>query len=40
MKIKSKKFGTIKSNLCCEIVEYSNDNETAVCNLASLVFDV
>jgi len=31
-------LGTIKcSNLCCEIVEYSDVNETAVCNLASLV---
>lgn len=30
-------LGTIKSsNLCCEIIEYSNDNETAVCNLASI----
>ena len=30
-------LGTIKSsNLCCEIVEYSDDKETAVCNLASI----
>ncbi|KAH3665558.1 hypothetical protein OGAPHI_003745 [Ogataea philodendri] len=30
-------LGTIKSsNLCCEIVEYSSDKETAVCNLGSL----
>jgi len=30
-------LGTIKSsNLCCEIVEYSDANETAVCNLASI----
>ena len=30
-------LGTIKSsNLCCEIVEYSSPEETAVCNLASL----
>jgi ribonucleoside-diphosphate reductase alpha chain len=30
-------LGTIKSsNLCCEIVEYSDSNETAVCNLASI----
>jgi ribonucleoside-diphosphate reductase alpha subunit len=30
-------LGTIKSsNLCCEIIEYSNKNETAVCNLASI----
>jgi ribonucleoside-diphosphate reductase alpha chain len=29
--------GTIKSsNLCTEIIEYSDSNETAVCNLASL----
>ena len=29
--------GTIKSsNLCCEIMEYSSPDETAVCNLASL----
>jgi ribonucleotide reductase alpha subunit len=32
-----KNLGTIKSsNLCCEIVEFSNENETAVCNLASI----
>ncbi|KAG7902628.1 hypothetical protein KL935_001536 [Ogataea polymorpha] len=30
-------LGTIKSsNLCCEIVEYSSNEETAVCNLGSL----
>jgi ribonucleoside-diphosphate reductase alpha subunit len=30
-------LGTIKSsNLCCEIIQYSNDKETAVCNLASI----
>ena len=30
-------IGTIKSsNLCCEIIEYSDKNETAVCNLASI----
>lgn len=30
-------LGTIKSsNLCTEIIEYSNKDETAVCNLASL----
>lgn len=29
--------GTIKSsNLCAEIIEYSDNNETAVCNLASI----
>jgi ribonucleoside-diphosphate reductase alpha subunit len=30
-------LGTIKSsNLCCEILEYSNKEETGVCNLSSL----
>lgn len=30
-------LGTIKSsNLCCEIMEYSDPGETAVCNLASI----
>lgn len=30
--------GVIKqSNLCCEIVEYTDNDETAVCNLASIV---
>lgn len=30
-------LGTIKSsNLCCEIIEYSDSNESAVCNLASI----
>ena len=30
-------IGIIKSsNLCCEIIEYSDKNETAVCNLASI----
>ena len=30
-------LGTIKSsNLCCEIIEYSNEKESAVCNLASI----
>jgi len=30
-------LGTIKSsNLCCEVVEYSAPDETAVCNLASI----
>lgn len=30
-------YGTIKSsNLCTEIIEYSDEKETAVCNLASL----
>ena len=36
-KSNQKNLGTIKSsNLCCEIVEYSDKDETAVCNLASL----
>lgn len=36
-KSNQKNLGTIKSsNLCTEIIEYSNDKETAVCNLASL----
>jgi ribonucleotide reductase alpha subunit len=37
MKSNQKNLGTIKSsNLCCEITEYSDENETAVCNLASI----
>jgi ribonucleotide reductase alpha subunit len=37
MKSNQKNLGTIKSsNLCCEIIEYSDDKETAVCNLASI----
>jgi ribonucleotide reductase alpha subunit len=37
MKSNQKNLGTIKSsNLCTEIVEYSDKNETAVCNLASI----
>ena len=36
-KCNQKNLGTIKSsNLCCEITEYSDENETAVCNLASI----
>ncbi|EGV61759.1 ribonucleoside-diphosphate reductase large chain [Yamadazyma tenuis] len=36
-KSNQKNLGTIKSsNLCCEIVEYSSKEETAVCNLGSL----
>ena len=36
-KSNQKNLGTIKSsNLCCEIMEYSDANETAVCNLASV----
>lgn len=38
IKSNQKNLGTIKSsNLCTEIVEYSNSDETAVCNLASIV---
>ncbi len=37
MKSNQKNLGTIKSsNLCCEIIEYSDSEETAVCNLASI----
>lgn len=37
LKSNQKNIGTIKSsNLCCEIVEYSDSQETAVCNLASI----
>jgi ribonucleoside-diphosphate reductase alpha chain len=33
-------IGTIKSsNLCCEIIQYSDDKETAVCNLASIALN-
>ena len=36
-KSNQKNLGVIKSsNLCCEIMEYSDKNETAVCNLASI----
>lgn len=36
-KLNQMNLGTIKSsNLCCEIVEYSSPEETAVCNLALL----
>lgn len=36
-KSNQKNLGTIKSsNLCTEIIEYSNANQTAVCNLASI----
>lgn len=36
-KSNQKNLGTIKSsNLCTEIIEYSDQNETAVCNLASM----
>lgn len=37
MKSNQQNVGTIKSsNLCCEILEYSDKDETAVCNLASI----
>uniref|UniRef100_A0A6C0JJA7 ribonucleoside-diphosphate reductase n=1 Tax=viral metagenome TaxID=1070528 RepID=A0A6C0JJA7_9ZZZZ len=37
MKSNQKNLGTIKSsNLCCEIIEYSDPRESAVCNLASI----
>ena len=36
-KSNQKNYGIIKSsNLCTEIMEYSDSNETAVCNLASI----
>lgn len=36
-KSNQKNVGIIKSsNLCCEITEFSDENETAVCNLASI----
>tara|TARA_A100001015_G_scaffold312093_1_gene416588 strand:- start:898 stop:2265 length:1368 start_codon:yes stop_codon:yes gene_type:complete len=36
-KSNQKNLGTIKSsNLCCEIIEYSDNKEYAVCNLASI----
>jgi len=37
LKSNQQNLGTIKSsNLCTEIIEYSDDKETAVCNLASI----
>ena len=39
-KSNQKNLGVIKSsNLCCEICEYSDENETAVCNLASIALN-
>ena len=36
-KSNQKNLGTIKSsNLCCEIIEYTDKDEVAVCNLASV----
>ena len=40
-KSNQKNLGTIKSsNLCTEICEYSDENETAVCNLASIALSM
>ena len=40
-KSNQRNIGTIKSsNLCAEIVEYSDDKETAVCNLASIALNM
>jgi ribonucleoside-diphosphate reductase subunit M1 len=40
-KSNQKNLGTIKSsNLCTEIIEYSNKDETAVCNLASIAVNM
>lgn len=37
LKSNQKNLGTIKSsNLCAEIIEFSDKDETAVCNLASI----
>ena len=37
LKSNQKNIGTIKSsNLCCEIIQVSDEKETAVCNLASI----
>ena len=39
-KSNQKNLGTIKSsNLCCEILEYSDKDQTAVCNLASIALN-
>ena len=39
-KSNQKNLGTIKSsNLCTEIIEYSDEKETAVCNLASIAIN-
>ena len=36
-KCNQKNLGTIKSsNLCCEVTQYSDEKDTAVCNLASI----
>ena len=40
LKSNQKNLGTIKSsNLCTEIIEYSDKDETAVCNLASIALN-
>ena len=40
-KSNQKNLGTIKSsNLCTEIIEYSNPQQTAVCNLASIALNM
>jgi glutaredoxin len=40
-KTNQQNIGTIKSsNLCAEILEYSDDKETAVCNLASIALNM
>ena len=40
-KSNQKNLGTIKSsNLCCEIIQYSDKEQTAVCNLASIGLSV
>lgn len=40
LKSNQKNLGTIKSsNLCTEIIEYSDEHETAVCNLASIALN-
>jgi ribonucleoside-diphosphate reductase alpha subunit len=40
MKSNQQNLGTIKSsNLCTEIMEYSDDKQTAVCNLASIALN-
>jgi len=40
-KSNQKNLGTIRSsNLCCEIMEYTSPDETAVCNLASIALSM
>jgi len=40
LKSNHKHMGTIKSsNLCCEVVQYSDSHNTAVCNLASIALN-